>query len=100
MAINVDASPALDRVVAKAGETNQKLRKATGDFESFFVGMLMKQMHETSLKGGLLPDSSQSKTYRDMFDDAVSKEIGKSGGFGIGKQLYERIQFRSGEDKP
>lgn len=59
--------------------------------ESFFVGTLLKKMHETAAKGGLFEDKSESATYRDMFDDAVANEIGKRGAFGIADTLYKEL---------
>ena len=69
----------------------QKLRKASQAMESYFVGMLLKKMHESASKGGLFEDKSVSANYRDMFDDAVATEIGKRGAFGIGDMLYREL---------
>jgi Rod binding domain-containing protein len=73
------------------GPQSEKLRKATREMESFFVGTLLKKMHETAAKGGLFEDKSESATYRDMFDDAVANEIGKRGAFGIADTLYKEL---------
>src|SRR4051812_36895884 len=70
---------------------SEKLRKATRQMESYFVGTLLKKMHETAAKGGLFEDKSESATYRDMFDDAVANEIGKRGAFGIADTLYKEL---------
>src|SRR5947209_6899597 len=45
--------------------------KAAHDMEGYFVGMLLKQMHESASKGGLFDSGSESTTYREMFDEAV-----------------------------
>jgi Rod binding domain-containing protein len=56
--------------------------------------MLLKQMHKSTMKGGLLQEKSESATYREMFDDAVASEIGKSGSFGIADTLYRELSKR------
>jgi len=70
---------------------HEKLHKATREMESYFVGTLLKKMHETAAKGGLFEEKSESATYREMFDDAVAKEIGKRGSFGIADTLYKEL---------
>src|SRR5579862_9772307 len=70
---------------------HQKLRKATRDMESYFVGTLLKKMHESAAKGGLFEDGSETATYRDMFDEAIAAEIGKKGAFGIADVLYKQL---------
>lgn len=82
------------REVAKAREQDPahlKLRKATRQMESYFVGMLLKKMRPEAQKGGLFGEGSASATYRDMFDDSVAAEIGKRGSFGIADTLYREM---------
>jgi Rod binding domain-containing protein len=70
---------------------HQKLRKATREFEAYFVGILLKKMHASAAKGGLFDQRSEAATYREMFDEAVAAEIGRSGTFGIGDMLYKEF---------
>ncbi len=70
---------------------HKRLRKATREVESYFVGFLLKQMHSSATKGGLFGQSSEAATYREMYDDAVAKEIGGRGALGIGDMMYERL---------
>src|SRR5438128_8733459 len=82
------------REIDKAREqdpAHQKLRKATRQMESYFVGMLLKKMRPETQKGGLFGEGSASATYRDMFDDSVAAEIGKRGSFGIADTLYREM---------
>jgi Rod binding domain-containing protein len=75
----------------KTKNEDAKLRKACHDMESYFVGMLLKKMHESASKGGLFEEKSETATYREMFDDAVAAEIGKRGAFGIADTLYREL---------
>lgn len=95
---NGPTSPVIGGAATKT--EHPKLRKACREMESYFVGSLMKQMHASASKGGLFGDKPEMNTYRDMFDDAVAKEIGKTGAFGIADVLYRELSIRSteGED--
>jgi Rod binding domain-containing protein len=68
-----------------------KLRQATQGIETLFVSMLLKTMHKSAAENGLFPENQESSTYRDMFDDAVAKQIGKTGDFGISDMLYREF---------
>ena len=76
---------------ATGGSDREKLKKACHEMEGYFVGMLLKQMHQSAMKGGFIEEKSESATYRDMFDDAVAAEIGKQGSFGIADMLYRNL---------
>jgi Rod binding domain-containing protein len=84
----------------------EKLRNATRQMESYFVGTLLKKMHETASKGGMFESGSESSTYREMLDDAIAAEIGKRGAFGIADALYKQLvvgldaQYSSGPETP
>jgi len=77
----------------------ERLRKATREMESYFVGMLLKRMHASTAKGGLFDQKSESATYREMFDDALAAEIGKQGRFGIADMLYNELVERFDRQK-
>jgi Rod binding domain-containing protein len=69
----------------------EKLRNATREMEGYFVGVLLKKMHESASKGGLFDQRSESATYREMFDEAVAGEIGRRGAFGIADTLFREL---------
>lgn len=75
-----------------AVEERRKLRKAAREFEGFFVGMLLKQMHASAVKGGLFGQSSDAGTYREMFDEALARKLGDQGAFGIGDMLANSLE--------
>lgn len=70
---------------------HQNLRKATRGMESWFVGTLLKKMHESAEKGGLFAQGSEAGTYREMFDEAIAEEVGRRGSFGIADALYRDL---------
>lgn len=75
---------------------HQKLRKASQAMEGFFVGMLLKKMHASESKDGLFGQSSESETWREMFDDAVAEQVAKQGTLGLGKMLYNKMADQVG----
>ena len=80
---------------AAKSEDKSKLDKACHEMEGYFVGMLLKQMHQSAMKGGLFEEKNESATYREMFDDAVASNIGKRGAFGIADMLMRELSKRS-----
>jgi Rod binding domain-containing protein len=62
--------------------------------EGYFVGSMLKKMHESASKSGLADESSESATFREMFDEAVGQEIGKRGSFGLADALYKELAGR------
>jgi Rod binding domain-containing protein len=77
----------------------QRLWKATHELEGWFVGTLMKQMHASATKGGIFGQGSEAGMYREMFDEAVGKQIGETGSFGLADTLYRQLVTGIDEDK-
>lgn len=73
-----------------------RLRKATDEFESFFVSAMLKSMRQTiprsednSMGGGLGKDIFES-----MFDSEIAKTIASKGHDGVGDRLYATLESR------
>ena len=66
------------------------LEKAAKQFESIFVGMMLKSMRsaQDSVGSGLF-ESDTSKQFRDMQDSQMAKDIGGKGTLGIAKAMTE-----------
>lgn len=79
-----------------------KLQKATKDFESIFVQMMLKSMRsaqgeegaEGSEFGG---ESYGGDTLKSMLDTELSKHVGRQGKLGIAEALYKKL---TGESLP
>jgi peptidoglycan hydrolase FlgJ len=80
-----------------------KLKKATEGFEAIFVTQLLKQAHQ-SMQGAnaLFGSSSESKFYAEMRDELLAQQISKTGEFGIGKMLFQKLErtLPPNPDKP
>lgn len=68
--------------------SGQNLEKAGQQFESLFVGMMMKSMRQASLGKGLL-DSDAGRQFRDMQDQRIAESMAATTPLGIGKAMTE-----------
>lgn len=81
--------------IAKEKENKEAIKEVCQEFESVFLNMLFKEMKKTVPDGGLIPKSTATEIFEEMYIEEVSKEVSKRGdGLGIGKMLYE--QFTKG----
>lgn len=68
----------------KASRAN--LDKAAQQFEAVFVNMMLKEARKTSFDGGMF-NSDALKTFRDMQDNQVAKEMSSHGSLGLAKAI-------------
>jgi flagellar protein FlgJ len=84
-------------------DSNAALRETAQQFESLFLQMVLKNMRQTSMGDGLF-DSSESKTYRDLFDRQISLSLSKRGDLGLAemmiKQLQQQNEVVKGREEP
>ena len=66
------------------------LEKAAKQFESIFIGMMLKSMRsaQDSMGGGLF-DNDATKQFRDMQDSQLAKDMGGKGTLGIAKAMVD-----------
>lgn len=67
----------------------KRLRDACLEFESIFTAQLLKKARDGMLRAEE-PDNAMS-LYESMFDEAVAKEIGAKGVFGLADLLYQEL---------
>ncbi|MFH1739673.1 MAG: rod-binding protein [bacterium] len=87
----------LDRLNAIAQKkpdkmSERELREVANDFESLLVRQLLKEMRKTVPKDGFLGSSSATEMYQEMGDDALAKDLGATGGFGVGELVYQQLK--------
>ncbi len=73
------------------GQNKEELAKVAHEFESLFVSYLLKVMRETIEESD--PESSGfgKGIYTELFDEEMSRTIGKQGSFGIADMLIQRL---------
>ncbi len=74
-----------------------KLQKAAKDFESLFVGYMLKGMRSTIPKSGMEKDEFGGDMMEGMFDMEFAKYISNNSNLGLGAMLYKKL---TGEDMP
>ncbi|MCE5197856.1 MAG: rod-binding protein [Armatimonadota bacterium] len=95
---NIPANSAqkTSRTESKASSEDPKLKQACKDFESIFLGFIMKSMRKTVQQNELMGSSDQEKMFQDMMDDEVCKSASETSSVGIADVLYNQLsaQFK------
>lgn len=60
-------------------------------FETQFIGMMMKSMRDATPQDGLM-DSQQSKTFQGMMDQEVAEKIAEQGGIGLAGMIEQQLR--------
>ena len=66
-------------------------KKVAREFESMFVGMMLKSMRETVGKDMLAGKGQSDDIYRSMLDQEYAKSISEQGGLGLAKTIEKQI---------
>jgi Rod binding domain-containing protein len=69
-----------------------RLKKATKDFEAYFMLYMLKSMRETIPKSGLLEEGLGNDIYSSMFDEELSKKIAGSSPGSLSELLYKSLE--------
>lgn len=68
--------------------SKDNLKKAGDQFESIFIGMMMKSMRATHLSEGLF-DNKAGEQFRDMQDAKIAESMATHAPLGIGKAMTD-----------
>jgi flagellar protein FlgJ len=78
-----------------AGQGNSaetaKVREVSQQFESIFLGYLMKTLRSGGPRSGFLGDSQAEKIFTEMRDEELAKGMAKAGGIGLAKLLEQQL---------
>lgn len=83
-------SKALERPT-DSGKEQAAAKKVAREFESLFVGMMLKSMRETVGKDKLTGGGSAEENYRVLLDQEYSQRIAESGGIGLARAIEQQI---------
>jgi Rod binding domain-containing protein len=78
-------------------KSKQKLQRAVKEFESFFVGYMLKSMRSTVPKSEMMGDAFGGEMMEGMFDLELAKHISNNSNLGLGEMLYKKL---TGEELP
>lgn len=76
-------------------KNRQAVKKVAQEFESIFIGMMLKSMRETVGKDPLTGGGHGEEVYRSLLDQEYANNIAKSGGLGLAP-LIEQQMLRDG----
>jgi flagellar protein FlgJ len=80
---------------AQTAIKDAKLKQACADFESIFIYYMLKSMRKSLPQNGLLDNSQEQKVYKSMADQAMSENIARGRGMGLGELLYDQLKQNS-----
>lgn len=86
-----DAGRAEEAARRVEGARPEGLEEAVASFEAFFLNFLLQSMRKTVPKGGIIDLGFAGETYTGMLDQALSEEMAKAGGIGLGKLLIDQL---------
>lgn len=73
-------------------------KEAAKQFESLFLGMVMKSMREAKLAEGFA-DSQQSKMYQDMYDQQMAMHLSGKPGVGLAEVIAKQLSPKQDRDE-
>lgn len=74
---------------ALENKDTEKLKKATVEFESYFLNMMFKSMRKTIVPG--VEKSNAEEMFQEMLDQEMAQNIAKSGGIGFADMMYNQL---------
>lgn len=86
----------------KAGNHDpEAIKVAAQQFESVFIGMVLKSMREASasIKSDLFSDQTQD-FYQDMYDHQLSAKLSENNGIGLSEILIKQLSKNLGGNLP
>ena len=72
-------------------EDQEGLKKASQEFESIFINMLLQEFRKSIPEDGIIPRSFTTQAYEEMFDRQMATDLGQSESFGIGEILFRQL---------
>lgn len=91
--VNPLAAPFTVRTEAALNQASRE-SAVTEELEHFFAYLLLQEMQATIPEDPIFGGGLASDFERDMFNDALSGEIAKSGQLGIAKMVREQLHQR------
>ncbi len=86
----------LDALKYKAiNNPEDSVMEVAKQFESIFLNMMLSSARETLQDGGLF-NSSELKSYQQMFDQQASIDISERGGIGLAEIIARQLRFSTG----
>lgn len=82
---------------AARDQSPEAIKEVAKQFESVFLGMIMKSMREAKLADGIM-DSQQTQFYRDMYDQQMAVHLAGKTGIGFADLIARQLSPQTKED--
>lgn len=79
-------------------QSPEAIKEVAKQFESVFLGMVMKNMRQAKLAEGAL-DSQQSQFYQDMYDQQMSVHLAGKPGIGFADLIAQQLSPKQNKDE-
>ena len=87
-------APAGDSTLSVSAKDQEEISSAAAQLEALMLEMLLKQMWETIPKSELFGQGLDSKFYREMWIEELSKDLAESGpGIGLKAMLEQELTY-------
>ena len=92
-AFNYNDLNGLNQVKSMARKDDpEALRVVAQQFESMFIGMVLKSMRDAGdVMAPEMLNSNESRFYRDMYDQQLSLNLAQQGGYGLADVLFDQL---------
>ncbi len=72
-------------------QSPESIKEVAQQFESIFIGMVLKSMRAAKLTEGGLMDNDQSKMFQEMYDQQLSVELAGKPGIGLADVIAKQL---------
>ena len=70
-----------------------QLRRATIEFESFFLNMMLREMRRTTgNEHSFLPKSNAERIFQEMLDEEKARVAANAGGIGLADMMFRQLR--------
>ena len=88
-------SKPMPNVPSVSNHNKDEIKKIAEEFESLFLGIVLKSMRETVNESGLFGNSNATKIYTSMLDDEYSKIIASNRHTGIAESIENFLKIQN-----
>lgn len=94
--LEVNATQSLKAGLPSAEKNSMAIKKAAREFESLFVGMMLKSMRETVGKDTLTGGGHGEEVYRALLDQEYAKAVAENGSLGLARIIEKQLAAAEG----
>jgi len=73
-------------------QSEAREKTALEEFEQFFLFTLLREMRKSIPHEGIWGGAAETRVYEEMLDDALSKQMAKSGQFGLARAMADQLR--------